>query len=139
MDSTGRWTILARATSQQRRPSQPYLRARVHVRCVCGTERTVWLEDLETPDRTTGCSSRRCKARWEASRDVRTLLTTWALAELDALERLAKLQRAAELRRRIEQVAREQYSERMRALDAYIADWLRAPSLADDYDHAEGM
>ena len=136
---TGRWTIIARATSRPRRPSQPYLRARVHVRCVCGAERIVWLEDLETPERTTGCSSRRCKARFEASRDVRAMLTEWALRELAALEHFAKLQKSAETRRRIERIARTQYTARLHALDQYIASWLKAPDLADDFDQAEGM
>lgn len=73
---TGRWTILARATPLRRRPSVPAIRARVHVRCVCGVERIIWLEDLES-GRSRGCESRRCAARFLASADIREMLDGW--------------------------------------------------------------
>lgn len=134
---TGRWTILSRATSLRRRPSSPYVRARVHVTCVCGHRGIVWLEDIER-GASTGCASRRCKARFEASRDVRTWLTGWALEQLSGLERLARDQPSAELARGLLRFAREQYDARVGELEQRIAGWLKAP-LDVDLDACEGL
>jgi hypothetical protein len=119
---TGRWTILSRATPQPRRPSQQYLRARVHVRCVCGVERIVWLEDIEQK-RSTGCESRRCSGRFRASRDMRDMLTQWI--ELERL-RLLAVSRVLPHRSRkeFERVALEVCTDRLAGLDRAIASWL---------------
>lgn len=140
MQSTGqqRWTILARASRARRRPSQPDLRDRVRVRCVCGVERIAWLEDV-TSNRSTGCSSRTCRARFAASAGVRDLLSAWATRELEALEQMASQQRRVEDQRRIQRMARAQYQARMSAVDSHIAELLKAPPLEDQYDACEGI
>ena len=125
----GRWTILARATPQPRRRSPPHLRARVHVRCVCGLAHTVWLEDIEQ-GRSTGCSSRRCFARYQASHDLRAALTRFIDREHEALVALA--QRAdAKKRASIVRLADALYGEKLAAVDAFIVEWLRRPLDAD--------
>jgi hypothetical protein len=133
----GRWTIVSRATPQPRRPSQPYLRARVHVRCVCSLESVVWLEDIEQ-GRSGGCRSRSCHARFLASRTMRALLTRWIADERGALEELAGPEQAPELLRLADQLCTAQLAR----LDDVLADWLRAPVLAFDpslEDIAEGL
>jgi len=139
MQSTGqRWTILARVARARRRPSQPDLRERVRCRCVCGIERIVWLEDV-TAGRSTGCSSRTCRARFAASAGVRDMLSRWATGELEALEGMASRQRKVEDQRRIQRLARAQYQSRMTAIDQHIAELLKAPPLEDQYDACEGL
>lgn len=110
---TGRWTILARATPRRRRPSQRDLRARVHVRCVCGIERIVYLEDLEQ-ERTSGCDSRLCHARFLAVQDLR-----------------AKLRQEAEYRALLYAASRDFFSarsprERQRIVDGMLLVFMAA-------------
>lgn len=109
----GRWTIVARLPSRTRRPSEYTLRARVRVHCVCGIERDVWLEDVES-GRSTGCESRRCAARYHASHDIREMLTGWIGREAKALA--GHLDAAAVERMR---------ADRMRLMEESIRDYLR--------------
>lgn len=123
----GRWTIVSRAKSLPRRPGRPCLRARVHVRCVCNHESTVWLEDIEQ-GRSGGCRSRSCHARFLASRNMRALLTGWIADERSELCALAGPAYAPELERLADQLCTAQLAR----IDDVIADWLRAPVL--EYD-----
>ena len=50
------------------------MRARVLVRCACGHEQLAWCQEIEA-DRTTGCRSRVCKARFEAAEELRHAAT----------------------------------------------------------------
>jgi hypothetical protein len=126
---TGRWTILSRATSQPRRPSQPYLRAKVNVLCVCGVQRAVWLEDIEQK-RSMGCESPRCRNKFAASGDVREMLTEWINAQLEALRKVSRAF-PAPVREQLEQSANELYAAQMKEIDDGIAEWLRAPADED--------
>lgn len=121
--ATGRWTVVARAAPMQRRPSMPALRARVHVQCVCGVERIIWLEDLES-GRSRGCESRRCAARFLASQDVRVMLDSWV-----AKDRAAMLRAMAEA---VDHVTRA----RTRLIDEAIRDYLRPGAQVDELDIA---
>lgn len=118
----GRWTVLARAVPLRRRPSVPAIRARVHVRCVCGTERIIWLEDLES-GRSRGCESRRCAARFLASADIREMLTGWVERERVAICALGvqQLVDGASL----EALADAFVRERLLLVDEAIRDYLR--------------
>lgn len=59
----GRWTITGNASPERRGRA---LRQRFRVRCSCGEERTLFSDDL-LYNRSTGCESPRCKARWQAA------------------------------------------------------------------------
>jgi len=62
-----RWTILRPTLSRIRYGSESnFVQVRVHVRCVCGRTAVVWRADVAR-GRSTGCSSRLCKARHEAA------------------------------------------------------------------------
>lgn len=133
---TGRWTIVARATPRVRRPSDPQkLRARVHVRCVCGVERTVWLDDVQQA-RSTGCESRRCLARYLASRDMREALASFIAAEQEALRASVAELNSTE---RAEEVARS-FSVRASArAECLIAEYLRARVYAPSEDEVSQL
>ena len=64
-----RWTVIRASAPQQRAPSQSFARARALVQCVCGVRKLAWVEDIQG-GRSTGCPSRRCKARHEAAMHV---------------------------------------------------------------------
>lgn len=81
-----RWTVVARAPSRVRRLSAPRVRARVFVRCVCGVERVLWLEDIQS-GHSTGCESRWCAARYVAALDARKMLDSWVERELELIKR----------------------------------------------------
>lgn len=112
-----RWTIVARTARGQRRPGEA-LRERVQVRCVCGYERIVWLQDMQT-ERTTGCDSRLCAARYLAAEDIRTALRGWSDHELATLE-AAVGPRATALRRAIGDIAREREASIERVIEAFL-------------------
>ena len=59
-----RWTIVCNLPPTPRRPSRQHDRQRARVRCVCGLECVIWLEDLHG-GRSSGCNSHRCRARYE--------------------------------------------------------------------------
>lgn len=128
---TGRWTILARAPSRQRRPSRPHLRARVVVRCVCGVQRTVWLEDLEQ-GRSTGCESRRCHARFLAVQDLRAKLTRQAVdrAQLYA----ASAEFSSRSPRERERIVDGMLLVFLAAIDRHLAESLTQPIERYDFD-----
>lgn len=96
----------------------------MHVRCVCGVERIVWLEDLEQ-GRSTGCESRRCSARFLASQDMRSMLTHWLELERDLLLELVHELRPC-LRKELERAIATLCTERLSGLDDAISEWLRA-------------
>lgn len=112
----GRWTIQARAKSQARRPSEYTVRARMHVRCVCGLEKIVWQEDLEA-GRSTGCESRRCAARFHASLDIREMLTGWVDREVELLRPYLAVDVLSALQ-----------ADRLGRIEEAIREYLRAPS-----------
>jgi hypothetical protein len=117
---TSRWTPIARLQSQIRRPSEHTLRGRLRMRCVCGIERDVWLEDVES-GRSTGCESRRCAARYHASLDIREMLAGWINRELELLKPHLS-EEALELVR----------VERMRWTEEAIRDYLLARTAVFD-------
>ena len=112
-----RWTIVARCARGQRRPGEA-MRERVQVRCVCGFERVVWLQDMQT-GRTTGCDSRICAARYLAAEDIRAALRGWSDHELATLE-AAVGPRATALRRALGDLAREREASIERVIDAFL-------------------
>jgi hypothetical protein len=116
----GRWTIVARRARVQRRPGEAP-RERVLVRCVCGQERVVWLQDMQT-GRTTGCESRLCAARYLVADEIRTTLTGWGAREHQLLSGL-KGPAARHLRSAIEELERE----RMQSIEQVIESFLRGP------------
>lgn len=61
--SWGRWTVV-RACAPAQRYGEPFARQRVMVRCRCGTERAVFVVDLQA-GKTAGC--RVCVARCRAA------------------------------------------------------------------------
>ena len=130
----GRWTIVSRAEPRPRR-AHGWQRARVHVRCVCGVERTVWLEDLEA-GKSTGCVSRRCAARYHASEDVRLMLTVWLQREHDALVAMA-VRCQPHARKQVEALAAELLRARAHECDEAIRDYLRAPDLSAVIDEED--
>ncbi len=113
----GRWTIVARRARVQRRPGEAP-RERVLVRCVCGFERIVWLQDIQT-GRTTGCDSRLCAARHLAAEDIRAALRGWSDHELATLE-AAVGPRATALRRAITDLARDREASIERVIDTFL-------------------
>ncbi len=128
---TGRWTIVARAVPLRRRPSVPAIRARVHVRCVCGIERIIWLEDLES-GRSRGCESRRCAARFLASADIKEMLEGWIQRDRAALCALGaeQLLDAPSL----EALADVFVRERRLLVDEAVRDYLRPGTLKHDLE-----
>lgn len=119
-----RWTIVARCARGQRRPGEA-MRERVQVRCVCGFERVVWLQDMQT-GRTTGCDSRICAARYLAAEDIRVALRGWSDHELRTLED-AVGPRATALRRALGDLAREREASIERVIDAFLHGPREAP------------
>lgn len=69
----GRWEVVRRAAPAQRY-REPGTRARVLVRCVCGLEQLVFVCDLQSR-KTRGCTSLRCRMRWETRRELIELLS----------------------------------------------------------------
>lgn len=66
LDTYGRWTVIKRMPPAPRRACAPtWSRGRVQVRCVCGIEKTVWVEDL-IGGRSNGCRSADCRVAWQA-------------------------------------------------------------------------
>lgn len=61
--------MLKRVAPAQRY-SEPGLRSRVHVRCVCGHEQDVFESDLRS-GKTGGCKTGACSARWHAAEQLR--------------------------------------------------------------------
>lgn len=87
---TCRWTIVRKLSPMPRRASDPTRnRPRAHVRCVCGFERVLWLEEI-TQGRSSGCNSHRCRARFEAARDVEAMLGSRFVAAHKLHDRLAR-------------------------------------------------
>ncbi len=112
----GRWTIVARTARAQRRPGEA-LRERVRVRCVCGYERDVWLQDLQT-GRSTGCDSRLCAARYLAADDIRAALAGWSEREREHLE--ARVGPRSALRAALDELARERAQSIEHVIDAFL-------------------
>ena len=127
----GRWTIIARAVPLRRRPSVPAIRARVHVRCVCGVERIIWLEDLES-GRSRGCESRRCAARFLASADIRAMLDGWIDREATAIAALGAQQLVDQVS--LDALADAFVRERRLVADEAIRDYLRATGPRHDLE-----
>lgn len=119
-----RWTIVARCARAQRRPGEA-MRERVQVRCVCGLERVVWLQELQM-GRTTGCYSRICAARYLAAEDIRNALRGWSDHELATLE-AAVGPRAIALRRALGDLAREREASIERVIDTFLHGPREAP------------
>lgn len=69
-DVRGRWTVVRRATPEQRGDS---MRARVLCRCVCGIENVVWVGDLQR-ERSLGCKYASCRHRHAAETALRRVL-----------------------------------------------------------------
>jgi hypothetical protein len=127
---TGRWTIVSRALPAPRR-SVRHMRARVNVRCVCGVEQTIFLEDLEMGS-SRGCSSRACMARFAVSADVRATMQRWSRAEKQRLERAAQNEQDATRRAQLEQLARELYNDRFSSINRAIEKLLRHQEQPDN-------
>lgn len=72
-----RWSIVREAPAGVRDVNGGRSRRRVRVRCFCGHEAIVWLEDIEQ-ERSHGCRSRRCLAHFEAAQAVRHAIERWA-------------------------------------------------------------
>lgn len=113
----GRWTIVARVARGQRRPGEA-MREKVLVRCVCGLERIVWLQDMQT-GRTTGCDSRACAARYLVADDIRHALSDWSERERAHLEQHVGPRSA--LRAALTELARE----REQSIEHVIETFLR--------------
>lgn len=113
----GRWTIVARAGRAQRRPGEA-ARQRVRVRCVCGYERDVWLQDLQT-GRSTGCDSRICAARFMAVEEVRATLSSWSQRELELLSGVVDPAHH-HLRDALALLAREREADVDRVVDGFL-------------------
>lgn len=62
-----RWAFLRAAAPGTRRGKS---RARALVRCSCGLEQVAWVEDIRS-DRSHGCRSKACQARWNAVQELR--------------------------------------------------------------------
>lgn len=83
----GRWTVVKHAPPA-RRYGESGTRARVVVRCVCGTERPVFASDLQS-GKTRGCRSHECLWRWRHAGEPRQLSSELRLLTLrEAAERL---------------------------------------------------
>ncbi len=125
-----RWTIVARLEPQRRRACETYERQRVRVRCVCGIERDVFLQELQT-GRTWGCDSRLCAARYLVSADLRAELERWSTREQEvfggAAERALAQADALALRRLAEDLERE----RARSIDDVLGRFLRGPRTSE--------
>lgn len=121
-----RWTIVQRLEPQRRRACEAYERQRVRVRCVCGVERDVFLQELQT-GRTWGCDSRVCAARYIASSDVRAELERWARDERTLLEQAAERATSSLGKGELEALADRLERERERSIDAFLDRFLRGP------------
>lgn len=69
-ERVGRWLVIRAAPSMQRRPSGDRMRRRVTVRCVCGTEATVFVEDLDG-GLSRGCRSNLCRVRHQVAEELK--------------------------------------------------------------------
>lgn len=85
-----RWTIVRNLPSVPRRVSDPGRhRRRARVRCVCGHERVIWLDDLHS-GRSSGCNSHRCSARYEIALELERELGPRFAAAHKLHDRLAR-------------------------------------------------
>ncbi len=63
-----RWTVLKHLPPAKRRDCDNGARARVLVRCACGVEKPMWVQDLQRA--VTGCNSKDCMAGVRAVKEA---------------------------------------------------------------------
>lgn len=79
----GRWTTIRSAGFREQSGKR---RARCVVQCVCGHEQTAY-EYMLRGGKTTGCTSRKCLARFEAGEQLRPILVAQVDATIEAFVR----------------------------------------------------
>lgn len=121
----GRWTVLRYAQPAKRRANDRGVRARVYVRCVCGREKLLWLEDL-LGGRSAGCRSIKCQIRNDTASSLCRMI--------DELTRGDPKARAIgnRLKTLVSGWHLEQREKEARALEQRLADELEGRGLYDD-------